>query len=127
MKRNAKSLRRKAIAFTAATLLTTAGLTGVTSSPASAAWSSCPVEAICLYPALDGVGVPDILFLPTFGCRQLAQGARNNAESVWNRAGETAWLRDGDNCSGSQYSVLNGARVSHLGSFRNLTNSVETR
>lgn len=127
MNRAKDSLRRKLTAGALTVALTTAGLVGATGTPAFAAWSSCPAEAICLYPALNGVGVPDLLFPPTFGCSQLAQGLRNDAESAWNRAGETVWLRDGDNCSGASYSILNGGRVSHLGSFRNLTNSVETR
>lgn len=122
-----REFHRRPAVLVSAILLTVIGFIAAIAKPASAAWSSCPAEAICLYPALNGVGVPVLKYPPTFGCNQLEQGTRNDAESAWNRAGETVWLRDGDNCSGSSYSILNGGRVSHLGSFRNLTNSVETR
>lgn len=109
-----------------AALILAVGSLVVFASPAQAAWSSCPVEYVCLYPNTNGNGVPRIILIPNsgFGCRSVGLGDTNMASSVWNRTGETVWLTDYTDCSGWQYSVLNGAKVSNLGSYDNDTEGV---
>lgn len=116
---------KRIIAAIAATILTTIVLIAP-ASPAQAAWGSCPVEYVCLYPDSNGNGVPRIILVPNsgYGCRSVGQGDYNRANSVWNRAGETIWLTDYNDCSGWQYSVLNTGRVSDLGSRNNDTEAV---
>lgn len=113
------------VAAVVAFILTLAGLLAV-ASPASAAWGSCPVEYVCLYPDANGGGVPRIILIPNsgYGCRSVGQGDYNMASSVWNRTGETVWLTDYRDCSGWQYSILNGAKVSTLGGYNNDTEGV---
>lgn len=121
----ANRLSRRTIALIAAMVLALS-LTLAHASPASAAWGSCNTGYVCLYPATNGEGVPRIIFIPDsgYGCRSVGQGSYNMADSVWNRTGETVWLTDYSDCSGWQYSVLNGGRVSDLGGYKNDTEGV---
>lgn len=118
-----KQYLKKMLAVFALAVTVTAGTLAATGVPAQAAWSSCPVEYICLYNDTNGNGVPWIYLIPNsgYGCRSVGMGTYNMASSVWNRTGETIWLTDYNNCSGWQYSVSNGAKVSNLGSYNNDT------
>jgi hypothetical protein len=118
---------RRFILAIAMSFVVTFGVAVTVATPAHAAWSSCNAEYVCLYPGTNGEGVPWIHAMPTIGCWNMGAGATNKASSVWNRTGETVWLRDTDGCGGFAYSVLNGGRVSNLGAYSDRVNSVETR
>lgn len=120
-----KKIRTGLVAMIAV-LAATLAVTLTTASPAQAAWGSCQAEYICLYPDSNGNGVPRIILIPNsgYGCRSVGQGAYNMANSVWNRTGITITLTDYSNCSGWQYTVANGARVSDLGIKNNDTEAV---
>lgn len=118
---------RKIFAYVATAVLATVGVVGVTQTPALAAWSSCPLEAVCLYGQTGGGGVPDIYTMPTLGCRNTYAGGGNWARSAWNRTGEPVWLRDGSNCTGAEYAIADTWKVSDLGSFNLRTSSSQTR
>lgn len=105
--------------------MVTAGISIVTAMPASAIASDC-VNHQCVFTSANYTGAHQSFTLSVGQCVNLAYPFVESVSSLWNGTGQTAFIANGYNCTGTWWQFnLHGGNPSLSGAANNSALSVK--